>query len=208
MRQLHMKGTMNHFSAPLAWSFPAASAVAVLLFSCAADFSSIKPGIDERGHYIEGVPFYHQDENQSGPAVLAGIVTFWEGIVDVEGWATETYLAQLKGTLPEDIENYLRGTGFDTVSMAGTMKTLTAYVRQNIPVISLLEIGFGSYRIPHYVTVIGFDDVKRLLILHDGITQNKVITYDSFIRYWSRAGFWMMVAVPVSLKERSDRRRD
>lgn len=180
-------------------ALPCLAVIFILLSACAADFASLRPGLEERGHYIQGVPFYDQDDNHCGPAVLAGVVSFWGRTAG----NTARHHAGASGTLPLDVEQYLHEAGFETKSLKGNIKTLTARVRQNIPVIALLDIGFGPYRIPHYVTVIGFDEVNKVVILHDGITQNKVIGYDSFVRYWSRAAFWMVVAVPASVKEHS-----
>jgi hypothetical protein len=95
-----------------------------------------------------------------------------------------------------DMEKYLRDKGFETVSFAGTPDELQDRIRGNVPVICLLDLGFGLYRKPHCVTVIGFDDVGKVFVVHDGLTANRVIDYDTFIREWGRAGNWMLVALP------------
>jgi ABC-type bacteriocin/lantibiotic exporter with double-glycine peptidase domain len=161
------------------------------------DFSALQPGIEERGHYIADVPFYQQGEDSCGPAALASIASFWGQQVNVEQIKAGVYLPELRGTLPMDMERFMREAGFRTFSSSGTLDDLKARVRKNVPVICLLDLGFSVYRRPHYVTVIGFDDVNRVLIIHDGVTENKVIGYESFLKEWERAGNWMLVAVPV-----------
>ncbi len=163
------------------------------------DFSVIKPGIEQRGHYIVNVPFYTQDEDSCGPAALASVVSFWGQPVSLEEIKKKVYLSELRGTLPMDMERYLREAGFRTVSSSGTLEELKARVRENIPIICLLDLGFSVYRRPHYVTVIGFDDVNKVLITHDGVNANAVVGYEQFMKEWGRAGNWMVVALQAPL---------
>jgi ABC-type bacteriocin/lantibiotic exporter with double-glycine peptidase domain len=177
-----------------------------ILFSVAAlvsfpgcarmDFSALRPGIEERGHYIAGVPFYRQGEDSCGPAALASVASFWGQQVNVEQIKARVYLPELRGTLPMDMERFMREAGFRTSSSSGTLDDLKARIRKNVPVICLLDLGFSLYRRPHYVTVIGFDDVNRALIVHDGLAENKVIAYEKFLKEWGRAGNWMLFALP------------
>ncbi len=161
------------------------------------DFSELQSGIDQRGHYIANVPFYHQGEDSCGPAALASVVSFWGRTgVTVEEIKARIYLPELRGTLPMDMERYLRDAGFRTFSSSGTIDELKTRICRNLPVICLLDLGFSVYRQPHYVTVIGFDDVNRVFITHDGMNANTVIEYDTFMKQWDRGGYWMLVALP------------
>jgi ABC-type bacteriocin/lantibiotic exporter with double-glycine peptidase domain len=169
----------------------------VFLSACATmDFSALRPGIEERGHYIASVPFYRQGEDSCGPAALAGVASFWGQRVDVKQIRDRVYLPELRGTLPMDMERFMREAGFLTSSSSGTLRDVKAWVRKNMPVICLLDMGFSLYRKPHYVTVIGFDDINKVLITHDGLTENKVIGYEKFLKEWERGGNWMLVALP------------
>jgi ABC-type bacteriocin/lantibiotic exporter with double-glycine peptidase domain len=173
---------------------------------CAGEgFSALRSGIEERGHYIAGVPFYRQEENSCGPAALASVSSFWGQQVNVERIKVKVYLPELRGTLPMDMERFLREAGFRTISSAGTLDELRTRVQDNVPVICLLDLGFSLYHQPHYVTVIGFDDVNRVLIAHDGVNANTVIGYEKFVREWGRAGNWMLVTLPGT-PSREDRK--
>jgi ABC-type bacteriocin/lantibiotic exporter with double-glycine peptidase domain len=184
-------------------SFFLALATLTSFFGCAGrDFSTLRPGIEERGHYIENVPFYRQGENSCGPAALAGVASFWGQQVNVEQIITRVYLPELRGTLPMDMERFMREEGFQTSSSSGTLDDLKAGVRKNIPVICLLDLGFSLYHKPHYVTVIGFDDTNGVVIAHDGVNANTVIGYEKFLKEWVRAGNWMLVALPGTHSEK------
>ena len=171
--------------------------VIVLAGGCGGkSFETIRPGIEARGHYIEGVPFVKQTEYDCGPAALAGILAFYGRPVNLETITAIIYLPKLRGTLPMDLERFAKDFGLTTASSAGTVDTLKEAIRSNIPVICLLDLGFGPYRQPHYVTVIGFDDGNGLFIMHDGVTPNRTMAYKAFEKKWVRAGRWMIMIRP------------
>ncbi len=176
---------------------------AVPFAGCAEkSFASLRPGLEDRGHYIEGVPFYRQQENYCGPAALDSLASFWGERVSMEEIVAAVYLPELRGTLPMDMERFMRAAGFETASSTGTLDELKAHVRKNEPVICLLDLGFGLYRQPHYVVAIGFDDVNKVIIVHDGLTANKVIEYEKFAKAWARAGNWMLLALPKTPRDK------
>ena len=160
------------------------------------NFAALRPGLETRGHYIEGVPFYQQSESTCGPAALAGILAFRGRPESLERITAKVYLPELRGTLPMDMENFAREAGFKTTSYYGTFYELKAYIRKGTPVICMLDLGFSLYHQPHYISVIGFDDVNAVIIGHDGLTPNSLIGYDKFNKEWSRAGRWMLVIEP------------
>jgi ABC-type bacteriocin/lantibiotic exporter with double-glycine peptidase domain len=162
------------------------------------DFAALRPGIESRGHYIEGVPFYRQSESNCGPAALASILAFRGRPVNLEQIKDKVYIPKLRGTLPMDMENYAREAGLKAESSAGTLDELKVYIRNGIPIICLLDLGFGLYQRPHYITVIGFDDLHAVIIEHDGLKPNSVVTYEKFSKAWTRAGSWMLVITPRS----------
>ncbi len=170
---------------------------ATFLAACASkDFSDLRQGIDTRGHYIQGVPFYRQNEDTCGPAALAGVLAYWGRPAALDEITARIYVPKLRGTLPMDMENYARNAGFDAASSAGTLDDLKSSLRRDMPVICLLDLGFGLYHRPHYIIAVGFDDENAVLIEHDGLKANRVIGYDDFTKAWTRAGNWMLVLKP------------
>ena len=170
---------------------------AVAISGCSArNFSALRPGIETRGHYIENVPFHRQSESTCGPAALANILAFWGSPATLEEITAIVYLPKLRGTLLIDMENFARNAGFESTYSVGTLEDLKSYVRKGTPVICLLDLGFGLYHRPHYITVIGFDDVNAMIIEHDGVRANSVMGYDAFTKAWTRAGRWMLVIRP------------
>jgi ABC-type bacteriocin/lantibiotic exporter with double-glycine peptidase domain len=185
-------------TSPLVRLFFCPAAVFVLLLSgCAGkNLSDLLPGIQERGHFIPGVPFVKQDEGSCGPAALAGVMAFWGRPRSLEQIRAAVYLPELRGSLPMDMERYAREGGFQTSSSNATLDKLKSAIRSGTPVICLLDLGFGLYRKPHYVIVLGFDDEQAVVVEHDGLKPNRVVRYDAFQKAWSRAGRWMLVIEP------------
>lgn len=182
--------------------FLLATVCTIIILGCASkNFSTLRPGIEVRGHYIDGVPFYRQKESYCGPAALASVLGFWGRPASLEQITAAVYLPELRGTLPMDMEHFMREAGFETISSAGTLEELKIRIRTDLPVICLLDLGFGPYRQPHYVTVIGFDDANAVIIAHDGLKANSVIGYKIFEKEWNRAGHWMLIANPKSSKD-------
>ena len=173
------------------------TALILALSGCGAkSFDAVRSGLEARGHYIEGVPFVKQTEYDCGPAALASVLSFLGKAADLERITASVYLPRLRGTLPMDLERYAKDEGFKTSSSAGTAAALKTAIGSNIPVICLLDLGFGFYRQPHFVTVIGFDDGNGLFIMHDGGTLNRTMRYEDFEKKWARAGKWMIVITP------------
>ncbi len=176
----------------------ATTLAAILFGACSVtQFKSLQPGLEQRGHHIKGVTFYPQGQHTCGPAALAGIASYWGRTINMGRIAADLYIPELRGTLPADMERLLRETGFITSSFAGTLDDVRARVLEDIPVVCLLDFGFSVYRQPHYVVVIGFDDAHEVVIVHDGLKENRLIRYEKFINEWERAGNWMLVAVPA-----------
>jgi hypothetical protein len=144
-------------------------------------FAELRPGLETRGRYIEGVPFFRQSESTCGPAALAGVFAFHGKPESLDRITAKVYLPELRGTLPMDMETFAREAGFTATSLHGTLAELKAFIRKGTPVICMLDLGFGPYHKPHYISV------------HDGLTPNSLIGYEKFNAQWTRAGRWMLV---------------
>lgn len=189
-------GQHNPFARPLV-SFVFAVLMTGSTAGCTSNnFAALRPGLETRGGYIEGVPFYRQSEAACGPAALASVLAFYGRPESLERITAGIYLPELRGTLPMDMERFARDAGFKTTSGSGTLTELKASIRKGMPVICMLDLGFGLYRQPHYISVIGYDDVNAVVIGHDGLKANSVIGYEKFNAKWKRAGCWLLAIEP------------
>jgi len=171
--------------------------IAALMYGCGPKrFPEIRAGLETRGHHIEDVPFYRQAEYACGPAALASVLSFYQQPVDLEELTRQIVIPRLQGTLPMDMERAARERGLRTTSASGDRGLLFASLRSNMPVICLLDLGFGPVKQPHYVVLTGFDDGNRLFIMHDGAAADRTMSYERFDRAWERGGNWMLVVEP------------
>lgn len=159
-------------------------------------FAELRPSIDASGRYLDGVPFFRQEDHACGPAALAGVLAFLGRPAALEEITRSVVTPALRGALPMDLERYARDAGLRPESWSGSAGDIKAAVRSATPPICLLDLGFWMERRPHYVLVLGFDEVHRAFIVHDGRTPNRVLFYDDFDRAWARAGRWMLVVRP------------
>lgn len=186
-----MDAGLNHFRNP-----PSSFYVILILLACACaplDFMKTGPGNDYQGRFIDRVPFFRQSEDDCGPAALASVLSYFGKDIAISDIKAAVYTPALRGSLPMDMERYARSTGLEAGSMKGSLDVLRSYIDRNIPVICLIDLGFWVYRRPHYVTVIGYDNARRSVFMHDGIAAGRAVSYDSFEHTWRRAGNWMLV---------------
>jgi hypothetical protein len=171
---------------------------AVLIFAgCATGrFAEIRADLDSHGHYVDGVPFFRQRESTCGPVALAGVLAFRGKAADPDRIAANIFLPGLRGTLPMDMESAARSEGVHVESRSGTFEDLKARINRNDPVICLIDAGIWVYRKPHYVIVLGFDDLHRVVIVHDGSHPNVLMPYAAFDEAWERGGRWMLIITP------------
>ena len=162
------------------------------------NFADLRPGLETRGSYIEGVPFYQESESICGPAALAGVFDFRGSPEGLERIAGKIYRPKLRCALPIDMEEYARTAGFKAASHNGSLGELKAYIRKGMPVICMLDRGSGLNHEQQYISVIGYDDVNEVVIVHDGLAPNSLISYKKFNKGWVRAGYWMLVIEPKS----------
>jgi ABC-type bacteriocin/lantibiotic exporter with double-glycine peptidase domain len=174
-----------------------------LVMGCTGtNFAELRPGLETRGSYIEGVPFYQQSEPICGPAALAGILDFRGRPESLERITEKIYHPGLGCALPADMEEYARTAGLKAASHKGSLGELKAYVRKGMPVICMIDRGYGLNHDPQYITVIGYDDVHEVVIVHDGLAPNSLIGYKKFNKGWVRAGYWMLVIEPKQREAR------
>lgn len=157
---------------------------------------AIRPGLASRGHYIDGVPFFRQTEYACGPAALASVLAYHQRAADLAELTGLLVHPKLQGTLPMDVERVAKDRGLRTATAHGDKELLRSSLKKDLPVICLLDLGFGVLKQPHYVVLTGYDDGNRLYIMHDGATRDRTMSYEEFETSWARGGRWMLVTEP------------
>lgn len=103
------------------------------------------------------------------------------------------------GVTAEAVEDYLRGRGFETHVVRGSLeeddlKGLPMLLAAGIPVLVQLELGSARFAL-----VTGFDPVQRWVLIADPAWGVAAIEQEDFETYWAGADHVALVAVPKDL---------
>lgn len=153
-------------------------------------FLRVKEGEGLHSHYIKNVPFYKQRSHYCGPSALASVLNYYGIGITPEKIGEDLRTKSLAGSLNLDMLLYPRRFGLLTRMLKGDIDELQEYIKNDIPVILLVDDGFSIYSIFHYVVLIGFNSKARLFVAHWGVEPNRVVTYEKLYSQWKKAGSW------------------
>ncbi|AET67769.1 hypothetical protein Desor_2165 [Desulfosporosinus orientis DSM 765] len=138
--------------------------------------------------------FERQGKNQCAAFSTAFVLRYFgQNVQGAEVYAKIPYKVPISGyVLPKGIVTYFQSQGYSPAIYKGDLNSLkTRLVQENRPVIVL--VGNGLFW-QHYMTFLGYDDEKSELYFFDsgrdkdenaGITGNRTMTEDYFLKWWS-----------------------
>ncbi len=140
------------------------------------------------------VPYVHQRKDTCGAAALAMVLQYWGVAVSHDEVAGELLQPELRGIAGSRLAEFAAGRGMTAVAHAGDVDHLRDHVGKGRPMIVAWAMGRGRH---HDVVVIGFDDDRRRVIIHDPARgAAKAIDLDTFNRRWAGAGYWTLLVAP------------
>ncbi|MDI6763653.1 MAG: C39 family peptidase [Thermodesulfobacteriota bacterium] len=161
----------------------------VSLFGCAMgppvkNLQITKSNLPTR-HLIENVPTYRQPYMDCGPTSLHMVLNFYGMNLSQEEVGR---VRRGRGTTVSDMESYPRGQGFEVYSFYDWRKEEIKYLlAQGYPLVVLGVPPPEWYKTGrysgegHYVVVVGYDDQKKIFIVHDPSPGRKIeISYEVF----------------------------
>ena len=150
--------------------------------------------------YIQGVPFFPQEEFQCGPSVLAGVLNFFGYKIVPEDVSGAIYLDSIEGTLKMDMVNYAKryedGGRIHVSEVQGDIELIKKDVSEGHPIIVFVDLGIWEFRKGHYMLIVGYDDNQGGIIVYSGVKRDKLITYNRFLKMWKRGGYWALRVIP------------
>ena len=148
------------------------------------------------------VPFVKQSEDGCGSAAISMILEYWNAHgaridarrADAQTIQKQLYSPKARGIFASDMQNYLKGSGFQVFVLAGSWMDLEENLRQGRPLIVSLQPG-GRSR--HYVVVTGIDWQRDAVFMHDP-ARGKLLRVEraDFEKQWRSNRNWMLLAVP------------
>lgn len=142
---------------------------------------------------IADIPYVKQHGPQCAAASLSMVLSYYKQNIDQD----EIYSAiksDYAGAQSNDIIMYPRSLGkYKSFGYIGTLEDLKDRIDQGIPVLVFLTpFGYG-----HVVVVIGYDETKHQIIMHDPtVANNQAISYDDFLQEWRQSGNECAIVVP------------
>ena len=148
---------------------------------------------------LAGVPFYPQTAYQCGPSTLAMALTYRGLSITPEELQSQVYTPALKGSLQMDMVGATRRHGKIAYQITGP-GAIFPEIAAGHPVIILQNLGFFWLPVWHYALVFGYNFTEKNVILHSGVTQRKVMSYQAFEKSWAHSNYWgLLVLEPTQL---------
>ena len=110
--------------------------------------------------------------------------------------AGEIYLPSVRGTLNVDLVDYAERFGFWVRSYRGSVEDLKRKIDAGVPVIVLARLP-GLFRRPnHYFMVIGYEDRRRVFLVHSGTRADQVLPQPMLDGWWAANRRWALLVCP------------
>jgi ABC-type bacteriocin/lantibiotic exporter with double-glycine peptidase domain len=142
------------------------------------------------------VPFVKQEANGCGAAAIAMVMRYWaREDADPHRIYEALYSREVQGIRGEDVERFLRTTGFQTFVFRGGWQDLELHLGKGRPLMVCLRQGRTGPL--HYVVVAGVDTPQNVVLVNDP-ARRKLLKAEraTFEKDWTAANRWTLLAVP------------
>ncbi|MDR9864652.1 MULTISPECIES: peptidase C39 family protein [Pseudomonas] len=182
-----------------------AGCVAVMV-GCAG---SVAPEIKRLPERVElSGTFYRGEANQSGPQVLASLLS-QQGIVITPGLLEKPlHLPGAEDRLQESIQNLAREYGMVVYPLENNLPALLTQVAAGYPVMVRFSEGSAFWAEPRYAILSGYDRNKQKVLLRAGMNRRELMSFSAFESALEKAGGWaILIQKPSQIPAAVDRQR-
>lgn len=172
------------------------AAVALAAFLTAGCAGSRPPGPPQGRQVRLSVPFFPDDTDQCGPSALASVLGYWGMEATPAGLKRELYRPDLKGSLTVDLLLAAESRGFSAEMADGGLDRVKTELDAGHPLIAFVDMGFRLYPIGHYLVITGYDDGRKVLFAHSGLSRDRAMPYASFDGRWEKTRRWTLLILP------------
>jgi len=144
---------------------------------------------------LSDTPFYPQEDYQCGPAALATVLGASGLNVSSAELRDQVYLPGRRGSLQIELLAASRRNGRLPYQLDPEWLAIQREIQAGQPVLVLQNLGLSWYPVWHYAVVIGFDPVRRKVILRSGIEARRLMDINRFMSSWAQASYWAVVVL-------------
>lgn len=157
-------------------------------------------------HYASSainVPFIPPRSELCGSTSIEMVSSYWQSTtafipkLSTSELDAHTLIPAKGGTLQIEMVTAARANGLIAYPMEPTFEALFAELNAQHPVIVLVNRSFSWHPLWHYAPVIGYDEVKRSIIVHFSDQPNESVPLATFAALWKRSGNWGVVLLPA-----------
>lgn len=183
-----------------------AGACAVVLSGCAGNVAPEVKRLPERVE-LSGT-FYRGEANQSGPQVLASLLS-QQGIVITPGLLEKPlHLPGAEDKLQQNMQNLAREYGMLVYPLDSNLPALLTQVAAGFPVMVRFTEGAALWSEPRYAILSGYNRQKQTVLLRAGMDQRLMMSFGSFESAFKDAGGWaVLIQNPGQLPAQVDQQR-
>ena len=170
---------------------------------------SVSPDIKRLPERVElSGTFYRGQTNQSGPQVLASLLS-QQGISITPGLLEKPlHLPGAEAQLQQNMLNLAREYGLVVYPLDDSLPALLAQVAAGYPVMVRFTEGSAFWAEPRYAILSGYNTQKQTVLLRAGMNRRTLMSFSSFESAFKGAGGWaVLVQKPDQLPANVDQQR-
>ena len=186
---------------------------AALMVGCVASLAgcagSVSPQIKRLPERVElSGTFYRGQSNQSGPQVLASLLS-QQGVVITPGLLDKPlHLPGAEAQLQQNMQNLAREYGMVVYPLDSNLPALLAQVAAGYPVMVRFTEGSAFWAEPRYAILAGYNRQKQTVLLRSGMNRRVLMSFSSFESAFKDAGGWaVLIQKPNQLPADVDQQR-
>ncbi|MDI2590928.1 peptidase C39 family protein [Pseudomonas sp. 681] len=186
---------------------------AVLVIGCVAALAgcagSVAPEIKRLPERVElSGTFYRGDANESGPQVLASMLS-QQGIVITPGLLNKPlHLPGAEAQLQQNMQNLAREYAMVVYPLDSNLPALLTQVAAGYPVMVRFTEGSAFWAGPRYAILAGYNRQKQTVLLRAGMNRRLLMKFSAFESAFKDAGGWaVLIQKPEQIPAQVDQQR-
>ncbi|OHD97752.1 MAG: hypothetical protein A2W82_06785 [Sulfurimonas sp. RIFCSPLOWO2_12_36_12] len=177
-------------------------ALTSLIFSTGCAPKNPLPQNSNYSSYSIDVPFVAPRSELCGSTSIEMLSSYWQSNssytprLSLKELDERTLIPAKGGTLQIELIAATRANALLAYPLEPTFDALFMELKDNHPVIVLVNRGFSWYPLWHYAPVTGYDAKSQTVLMHFGDKPNEAVPIGTFASIWQRSGNWGVVLLP------------